>query len=286
MREKNYVMNQEDFQQMMPVFRTAWGTVLLKFLMKIVGIKRINELYAHSCDKEGTAFTASILRELQVTYTIDRRQILEQLPAGGFITVSNHPYGALDGIILIDLIASKRSDYRVMVNKILENVTSMSNHFIGVVPPSGSTQIDSRSMSGLKAAMRHIREGHPLGFFPAGAVARYDWRLCVSEQSWQSSVIRFIQRAKVPVIPIYFHGHSSALYNSIGLLSWRLRSLRLPKEIFNKKGKTFRVSIGDPILPVELEKFDKVADLSRFLKKRTLEIGQKKKQNRKYRIYL
>lgn len=276
MREKNYVMNQEDFQQLVPVFRTAWGTVLLKFLMKVVGIRDINDLYARSCDKKGTAFTASILRDLQVIYTVDHRRILEQLPAGGFITVSNHPYGALDGIILIDLIASIRPDYRVMVNKILENVTSMSDHFIGVVPPSGNTPIDRRSMSGLKAAMRHIWEGHPLGFFPAGAVARYDWRLRVREQPWQSSVIRFIQQAKVPVVPIYFHGHNSALYNSIGLLSWRLRSLRLPKEIFNKRGKTFRVSVGEPILPVELEKFDKVADLSRFLKNRTLEIGQKK----------
>ncbi len=276
MREKNYVMKMEDFQQMTPVFRTVWGTVLLKFLMKIVGIARINELYAHSCDKKGTAFTASILRELQVTYTVDHRSILEQLPSGGFITISNHPYGALDGIILIDLIASIRPDYRVMVNKILENVVSMSDHFIGVVPPSGNTPIDRRSMSGLKAAMRHIREGHPLGFFPSGAVARYDWRLRVREQSWQSSVIRLIQQIKAPVVPIYFHGHNSALYNSIGLISWRLRSLRLPKEIFNKKNRTIRVSVGDIILPDELEKFARVEDLTCFLKMRTLEVGQKK----------
>ncbi len=275
MSEKNYVMNQKDFQQLIPVFRTAWGTVLLKFLMKIVGIASVNELYAHSCEKKGSEFTASLLRELQVGYTVDNREILEQLPADGkFITISNHPYGALDGIILIDLMASIRSDYRVVVNKILENVESMADNFIGVTPPSGDSQNDRSSILGLKVAMRHIKDGHSLGFFPSGAVAKYDYKLRVREQPWQQTVVRFIQQMKVPVIPIYFHGHNSSLYNSIGLISWRLRSLRLPREMFNKKNKTIRVSVGKPIGVDDLMQFSDVEGLTDFLRGRTLDAGQ------------
>ena len=275
MSGKDYVMNQNDFQQLVPFFRTAWGTVVLKFLMKVVGVADINELYAHSCEKKGAEFTASLLRELQVSYTVDNREILEQLPADGkFITISNHPYGALDGIILIDLMASVRSDYRVVVNKILENVESMADNFIGVTPPSGDLQNDRSSVLGLKVAMRHIKDGHSLGFFPSGAVAKYDYKLHVREQPWQQTVIRFIQQIKVPVIPIYFHGHNSSLYNLIGLISWRLRSLRLPKEIFNKKNKTIRVSVGKQIEQDDLMQFSDIADLTEFFRMRTFEAGR------------
>lgn len=275
MSGKNYVMNLEDFQQITPVFRTVWGTVLLKFLMKIVGIASINDLYAHSCDKKGSEFTSSLLRELQVNYIVDNREILDQLPSDGkFITISNHPYGALDGIILIDLIASIRPDYRVIVNKILENVESMADNFIGVIPPSGDSQNDKSSMLGLKVAMKHVKDGHSLGFFPSGAVAKYDWKLRVREQPWQQTVVRLIQQMKVPVVPIYFHGHNSSLYNLIGLISWRLRSLRLPKEMFNKKNKTIRVSVGKQITPGELARFSDVAGLTEFLRERTFEAGK------------
>lgn len=277
MSGKKYVMNFQDFQQQIPVFRTPWGSILLKFLMKIVGIASVNDLYAHSCHKKGSEFTSSVLRELQVNYTVDNREILNNLPPDKpFITISNHPYGALDGVILIDLMASIFPDYRVVVNNILENVESMADNFIGVIPPSGDAR-SKASMLGLKTAMRHVSDGHSLGFFPAGAVAKYDWRLRVKEQAWQQTVIRFIQQLKIPVIPVYFHGHNSILYNSIGLISWQLRSLRLPRELFNKKNKTIRVSIGTPITPVEMEKCTDLDQLTKFLKGRTLETGRMNK---------
>ena len=74
------------------------------------------------------------MNDLGVNYVIGNAERLEQLPQEAFITVSNHPYGGLDGIILIDLIAGIRSDYKLMVNKIISLVKTMQENFISVIP--------------------------------------------------------------------------------------------------------------------------------------------------------
>lgn len=261
------VLDFDDFQRMMPVFRSRAGALLLKVLIPLVGIDKINALYAHSCDKEGVEFINSLLDELQVTYTVDHAERLRQLPEGAFITVSNHPFGALDGILLIRLIAAERPDFKVMVNWILEYIATMSEHFIGVNPTAEKN--NPSSMNGLKNSIRHIREGHPLGFFPAGSVSKLNYKLRIVDREWQPNVLRLIRQMKVPVVPVYFHGHNSIFYHLLGLIHWQIRSLRLPREVFNKNDKPIRIGIGETIPVEELIRHNDLKDLGVFLKSRT-----------------
>lgn len=148
--------------------------------------------------------------------------------------MSNHPYGALDGLILIHLLGSHRPDYKVMVNWILTYIEALADNFIAVEPTSNETRRQI-SMVGIRESLSHIRNGHPIGFFPAGAVSKINSRLRIEDREWQPTVIRLIQQFKVPVIPIYFQGHNSLFYNLLGIIDWRIRTLRLPLEIFNKR---------------------------------------------------
>ena len=115
----------------------------------------------------GAAFCNSIIDDLDITCQIDHEEKLDNLPEGAFITVSNHPFGALDGVILIKLLANRRPDYKVMVNWILNHVEAMSDNFIAVDPYSNP---DRRkvSLNGIKEALLQAKNGHPLGFFPPG----------------------------------------------------------------------------------------------------------------------
>jgi putative hemolysin len=74
---------------------------------------------------------------------------------------------------------------------------------------------------------------------------------------------------RVPVIPVYFHGHNGTFFNILGLIDWRLRTLRLPRELFNKTGKTVRVSIGEPIMPEEQDRHPDLKEFGAFLRQST-----------------
>lgn len=269
--KKKKILTFEDLQYIVPLFQTPWGSQLLKVLIPLVGLERINDLYTNACHKDGAEFVDLILKELGITYTIENRERLMNLPKGAFITVSNHPYGALDGLILIHILASYRTDYKVMVNWILTYISSMSNNFIAVDPISNARH-RTISLAGIKQSLSHIRNGHPIGFFPAGAVSKINSHLRIVDREWQPNIIRLIQQMNVPVTPIYFHGHNSLFYNILGILSWKIRSLRLPREVLNKRNKVFRISIGQPISAEIVQQKAKEGVLGAFLKKETYKL--------------
>ena len=120
--------------------------------------------------------------------------------------------------------------------------------------------------------MKHVKEGHPLGFFPAGAISKLDKSLTIRDRQWQPTIIRLIRQMQVPVIPIFFHGHNSLFFNILGMIDWRLRTLRLPKEVFRMRGKEVHVSIGDPISVEEQNRCESVEALGEFLRGETYKL--------------
>lgn len=265
---KRTVLDNDDICEIVPFFNGK--KKLLNWFIKFLSLDKVNQLHENNCDTPGAPFVEGILHDLDISMRIDNEHILDNLPAGSFITVSNHPFGALDGIILLHLISSRRPEFKVMVNMILNHISAMRPNFIAVDPlASNNPEKRAVTMKGIREAMIHVKNGNPLGFFPAGAVSKINNGLRIQDRQWQPTIIRLIQQLDVPVIPIYFHGHNSTWFNILGAISWKLRTLRLPAEVFRKKGKKFHISIGEPISPEEQAKYTSVEDLGKFLKKRT-----------------
>ena len=230
--EKRTVLDYNDLRKMVPFFEGK--PRLVHFLMKWLKLDDVNYVHHRNLNTPGAPFVRGLLDDFRISVRIDNAQVLDHLPEGAFITVSNHPFGALDGIMLIDLFASRRPDYKVMVNMILNAIRGMRPNFIAVDPlASGSPEKRAATMHGIKEAMLHVRHGHPLGFFPAGAMSKLNWSLRIEDREWQPSIIRLIQQLNVPVVPVYFHGHNSIWFNILGVIDWRLRTLRLPSEVFS-----------------------------------------------------
>lgn len=261
---KRTVLDYDDICQMAPFFKGK--PRLVNFLMRLLDVDKVNWIHDHNCDTPGVPFVQGLLKDLDITMEVEGREVLENLPQGSFITVSNHPFGALDGIMLIKLIGEYRPDFKVMVNMILNYISAMRPNFIAVDAHEG-TDAAHRAVSvhGITESIRHVRDGHPLGFFPAGAVSKFSRNLRVEDRPWQPSVMRIIQKMKVPVIPICFHGRNSLWSLFLGMVDWRLRTLRLPAEVFRRKGDTFRISVGQPILPETIGQYD-TEQLASFLK--------------------
>ena len=92
----------------------------------------------------------------------------------------------------------------------------------------------------------------------------------MQDREWQENIIRLIMQLKVPVVPIFFHGRNSAMAHILGLIDWRLRTMRLPTEVFKKKGKTLHISIGDPIsVEEQLKHMGSVDEFNKFLRNST-----------------
>lgn len=247
---------------------------LINAVMKFLSIDKVNGIHSRHCATPGPAFCAGIVEELDLKLKIDNEEILDSLPEGPFITVSNHAYGALDGIILIDIVGSRRPKFKVMVNMILNQISAMRQNFIAVdALASNDPKKRAVSMNGIKEAIAQVRGGQPLGFFPAGAVSKINRHGWLEDREWQPTIGRLIKQLGVPVVPIFFHGGNSWWFNFLGLVSWQLRTLRLPAEVFNKHGRTIHISVGQPI-SVEEQKLhgDSAEELCAFLKEKTYEM--------------
>ncbi|MBR3831661.1 MAG: lysophospholipid acyltransferase family protein [Muribaculaceae bacterium] len=266
---KRTVLDYNDISQMVPWFKGK--EKLVNRLLKFLSVDKVNWLHDHNCDTPGPEFAAGLLKDLEIKLRIDNEELLDKLPEGAFITVSNHPFGALDGISLIHIIASRRPKFKVMVNMVLNYISAMRPNFIAVdALASDDPKKKAVSMQGIKSAIMQVRRGEPIGFFPAGAVSKVNFKGQLEDREWQPTIVRLIQQMKVPVVPIYFHGSNSWWFNFLGVVCWQLRTLRLPAEVFRKKGSTLHISIGEPIsVEEQLQHSGTVEELGQFLKDKT-----------------
>ncbi len=248
----------QELEQMTPLFRGKVGHMLGRGVMRLFAVDRLNALYDRNSHHTGPDFASCILRDLDVRYDVfaETPEVLTQLQdlSSGmpFITVSNHPYGSIDGIILADYFGHLCPDYKIMVNKILSRIETLSPSFISVTPTGVErTSATTESILGVRRALAQLRSGGALGLFPSGAVSDFSLRDCrIRDREWQPAIIRLIAKAKVPILPVRFFDGNSLFYYLLGLIDWRIRLLRLPSEVFNKTDRPARLSIA-PLISVE-----------------------------------
>lgn len=258
----------DEIEKTTPLFRGRIGNAVCRSLLKILSVEKINELYDRNCAQQGPDFAGAVLRDIGVEYKVYGREIPDTLNSGPFITVSNHPYGSIDGVILADLFGHLRPDYKILVNRILARIEALGPNFINVTPTGNERTAPTKdSIAGIKEAVRHVREGHPLGIFPSGAVSDLSLRdRCIRDREWQEPIIRLIMKLKVPIVPVKFADRNSLFYYGLGLIDWRVRLLRLPSEVFNKRGKEARVIIGPVIPPERQAEFPDPLSFGKFLR--------------------
>ena len=265
---------QEAAENLSPVFNGRWGRFLFRIAENLTGIDLINGTHDR-IEKAGVPFgpefAKAILDDIEVDFRIGHAERLTTLPQGPFITISNHIYGHLDGICLVDLIGHVRPQMKVMVNELLMWIKGLAPNFIAVNPKTDiSSGLSATSINGVKSALLQIRSGEPLSLFPSGAVAdlkpREHWTL--QERDWQDAAVRLIKKARVPVIPIRFFDRNSWFYYSLQLIDYRIRFVRLFHEMYNKRGTHPRVGIGEMISVEEQNRYENIEDYKRFLRQK------------------
>jgi putative hemolysin len=242
-------------------------------LMEILQINKINRLYSDLSHLEGIEFIDKLLEKLEITFEVSDTE-LDRIPkTGAFISISNHPFGGIDGLLLIKIISKTRPDIKVMANFLLQRVEPVKDYFLPVNPFEEHKDVKS-SITGIKLALKHLKDGLPLGIFPAGEVSSFsEDDLGIADKAWETSALKMIKKSEVPVVPIYFQGANSKLFHLLGLIHPSLRTARLPSELFNKKNKVIRIRIGNPISVKEQKEFADIKRYGRYLRAKTYSLG-------------
>jgi len=249
------------------------GETLAKIIFKLLELDKVNKQYNKICDLGPRDFIDQLIDGVGVSYSVDEQE-LENIPKSGpFITISNHAYGAIDGILLLKVIPEVRPDYKILVNFLLTKLEPIKPYFLGVNPFEAYKDVRS-SFGGLKDAFVHLQNDHPIGIFPAGEVSTVKLQYRgVADKEWQHSMLKFIKRSKVPVIPVYFDGSNSTVFHILGMIHPMLRTVKLPSELFNKRRRTIRIRVGTPILVKEQDEFDDIREFGKLLRMKTYALG-------------
>ena len=244
------------------------GTFVGWLLIKVLRISALNRIYNRNKAKTDLDFLNGVLDDCNIEFEIPEKDLKRIPKDGAFITVSNHPLGGIDGVLLLKLLLEKRADYKIIANFLLQRIEPLKPYVMPVNP--FETRKDAKSsVTGIKNALLHLKEGKPLGIFPAGEVSTYkDGKLKV-DKPWEDGAVRLIKKANVPVIPIYFHAKNSRFFYFLSKISDTLRTAKLPSEVISQEGKVIKVRIGKPISVTDQNEFTDIPSFYEFIRKKT-----------------
>jgi putative hemolysin len=274
----------KDILKANPKLSFMGGEYFARFLMLLLRFDKLNRLYNQIGDKKGLEFIDELIRILQINFVYDDDELQKRIPkTGPVIVVCNHPFGGLDGILLIKILSQIRSDIQIVSTQLLQKIEPVSDFFLV------EDTFHIKSNKGLlnpetEKASAHLGNGGILCVFPAGDVSQLDSSRVLSDKQWQYNTLKFIKLQKVPVVPIHFQGNNSRLFYMMNNILPALKSMKLPTEILYQRKKPIKVRIGNTIQVTEQDRFSDIYQYGRYLRAKTY-LLQSKIEVRKFFNY-
>ena len=240
------------------------------------GRKRFEKIYREIVeqDLQGSAIWAHALHRLNIQTIYEPKQ-LEKIPTSGpLVFIANHPFGIVDGIMLCHLVSKVRPAFFVLANSVLCQENRIAKYFLPI--DFDSTKEAMRTnIATRKKSLEKITAEEALVIFPAGGVATSKKLIGKAEDlEWKLFVIKMIHQTKSTVVPIFFHGQNSQLFQIASHIHPSLRLSLFLHEVKNKMGKSFRINIGDPIDYTMLESYKNRQELLDYLRTITFNLGK------------
>lgn len=252
---------------------------------KTLGLNDVNAVYdravelyhQHPAGPSSFAWFDSVLNAREATYEADLPADFEIPKTGPLVIVANHPFGILDPCVLAHFAATHRPDLKVMANSLLESLPEVKPWIIPVDVFGGEGSA-KRNLGPMKEAIRHLRAGGALAVFPSGEVAH--WKKLargVEESPWSSHIGSLVRRTGATVLPVYFPGRNSVLFQAAGVVHPRLRTGMLLHEFRRGRERVVQIRVGHPIPFSRLRKFEDDESLTKYLRMHTMVLDRRQK---------
>lgn len=237
---------------------------------RLCALPQLETLYRDIIECGPGPFFSRCLERLQVSVSVNACATPAIPPRGPVVIVANHPFGALDGIIMGALLEQTGRDFKIMGNYLIHSVPEARPRIIPV-DPFDRRAARTRNIAPVKQALGWLAAGNTLGMFPAGQVAHYRVRdRAIIEPEWSAHAGNLIRRTRATVVPVYFSGRNSALFHCAGLIHPLLRTVLLVREMLRKRGARVSVFLGTPIPWQHLSAFTTSRAVAAYLRLRTL----------------
>ena len=258
--------------------RNTLFTLMRGPLSKLLCLERLNGLYSEIGVRKRSAdytnFIDEVLGLLKVDCSISEDMRARIPKEGPCVVVSNHPFGVVEGLILIKILRSVRPDVKIMANHMLGLIPEMKEYLIEV-DPFGRAQSQKNNIAGLKQSLRWLKGGGMLGVFPAGEVASLQLKKrMVADPAWSPTVGGIIRKAGCPVVPIFFGGRNGKLFQTLGLVHPRLRTVMLPRENLRRINSRVEIRVGTAVPAKKMATFASNDEAIEYLRFRTYLLRQ------------
>lgn len=256
---------------------------------KLLGLDRLNRAYDKIL-RDREAGSSENFFQLASKYLKLRLQLrpsdLENIPKKGpVVVVANHPHGLSDGIIFGELLTRVRDDIRLLVNEQLALCAELDPWLIKVDVYEGE-DAKRKNLSGLRKTISWLRKGGVLGIFPAGTVSSFSLEhKRVTDDPWNANIAAIIRMTRATVVPVYFPGRNSLLFQGISLLNRNARVAFLPREVGRDSRRTHRLVVGKPIPFSQLSQYESDEALVSHLRLRTYLLGKSYEKSRRPHVH-
>ena len=243
------------------------GKIIAVLFYYLMAIPQINSLYNRVKSKKGKLFFDEIIKDQNIKLQVHSKDINRIPKDGPFILISNHP-NPFDGVLLSSVVMKNREDYKMLANFLLTKMEPIQDILIGVNPFEQRKETYN-SMLGMKQALLHLKNGGCLSIFPAGEISKKNEITGeIEDKEWNLSAIKLIKKAKVPVIPVYFHTKNSNWFYKLASIHPDIQTAFLPRVALGLKNKSVKIRIGKPIAVTQQEKIENINDYGDFLRKK------------------
>jgi putative hemolysin len=242
---------------------------------------RIRELYRRAQQPVNRPILDNVLAEMRVHYHASQSDLARIPTAGPVVVTANHPFGLLDGAILGSLLSQVRPDVKILTNFLLAGIPELHEHCI-FVDPFGAKDSAFRNRTGIKQAIEWLANGGMLATFPAGEVSHIRVRhFDIADPEWNVIAARFARKTGAAVLPVYFPGCNSAMFQTLGLLHPQLRTARLINEFLQQTDKKIEVRIGSLVPARAIRDIASDREAADYLRWRTYILSQRGERRRK-----
>lgn len=254
------------------------GRSVKTIIEKTLGLSYLAEGYTRlNTNGQPDLFVKEAFNALDITTRITQGDIANIPKTGATIVVANHPYGAIDGMAMIELLKKCRSDIKIMANGLLKRVPEIRDIVLSV-NPYGHNAAKKQNMTAMRDCLKWLKSGGLIFMFPSGDVSSLNLtKLSIGDSQWDKSIARLALISAASVVPVHINGRNSAGFYLAGAIHPGLKTIMLPRQIINKRGSIIDISIGTPIDTYKLNRLGDADAISTLLMSRTYMLSQSNK---------
>lgn len=225
----------------------------------------------------GQPFWSQALDLLGIELLTSEGEISRIPKKGPLVIVANHPHGLVDGMVLAELIGTVRTDYKILTRSLLTGVKQI-DQFMIPVPFDHEENALQKSLEMRRFAMKHLENDGVLVLFPSGKVASSDTIFgSVVEGEWSPFTAKLIQKSNADVLPIFFPGSNSRMYQIANQISATLRQGLLIYEVVHAMNKPQKPVVGNLIKQDEISSWRRdPRGFMRWLRDTTIALGSRR----------